>query len=158
MKIYTVHRRPGAADTDLNSVRFVPDGFAWWGFLVPLVWLLVKRLWLAAVIFILVSLALGAAITLVGLGDGWAFAATLPVNLFVGLEGRQWLRAKLARRGYVEDGVAAGGSLEEAELSYFSRQGQRLAPPPPSAAAQAPARPPAGAQGVGLFPAAGRSL
>jgi len=155
MKIYTVHRRPGAADTDLKSVRLVPDGFAWGGFVFPLLWLLVQRLWLAALLFAVASFALGAAITQAGLGDGWAFAATLPVNLLVGLEGRQWLRAKLARLGYVDDGVAAGNSLEEAELAYFSRLERR--PAPAAGIAVAPARPAIG-EGVGLFPAAGRPV
>ncbi|MCC0055428.1 MAG: DUF2628 domain-containing protein [Rhodobiaceae bacterium] len=157
MKIYTVHRRPGAADTDLKSVRLVPDGFTWWGILVPLLWLLVNRLWLAAIVFVLVSLALGAVISLSGLSDGWALAATLPVNLYVGLEGRQWLRAKLARLGYGEDGVAAGNSLEEAELAYFSRLGQRILPPAASATPAGPAKP-VGAEGIGLFPAPGRPV
>jgi len=158
MKIYTVHRRPGAADTDLGSVRFVRDGFAWWGFLLPLLWLLAGRLWLATLVFLAVSLALGALIQLSGIAGFWALLATLPVNLYVGLEGRQWQRAKLARLGFIDEGIVAGRTLEEAELAYFARLRQGRAGP--GATPPAAARPilPAPAPGIGLFPPPGRPV
>lgn len=121
MKIYTVHRLPGTTATDVRSVRFIRDGFAWLGLAVPLLWLLFNRLWLATAIYVAVMICATIAAELAGIGEAMAFPLSLLSGLFIGLEGNKWHRAKLRRLGFIDDGVVGGASLEDAELAYFSR-------------------------------------
>lgn len=119
MRIYSVHQGPGTVDGE--GTLLLPEGFAIWAFLFPLGWLFVKRLWLALALIFAAQLIIGAMEA-----DGWISAAPaaalqLCVSLFVGLEGRNWLRAKLLRQGYLERGIVVGRNCEEAEVRWFAR-------------------------------------
>jgi hypothetical protein len=50
MLTYTAHRRAELLldDDDGNSVVFIKDGFSWPAFVIPFVWMIWHRLWLAA--------------------------------------------------------------------------------------------------------------
>jgi hypothetical protein len=84
MRVYTVHYRPGSVAPDRDAV-LVKEGFNWPAFLV------------AAVVAGAVTGPLGP----------FADAAGLALAVFLGAEANDWRRAWLARRGYVEQVVAA---------------------------------------------------
>jgi hypothetical protein len=119
----------------------VKEGFAWGGFIAPLLWLLYNRLWRDFFLFILVNTAI---IILVQLAGGNATAvgwATALVNLAFGFEARNIHRAALGRRGYTLIGVVTGRDLEDAERRFLSEwlpgaapQAKAAEPPSPEPA------------------------
>jgi predicted small integral membrane protein len=106
-----------------DDVIFIRDGFAVLGFVVPLVWLTWHRLWLHAALYFCVAGLLAALVVwsqepMLGAASA---VATLGLNLFVGLEGGNWLAQSWANRNYVGLDVIPAGSLNEAEGFYASR-------------------------------------
>jgi Protein of unknown function (DUF2628) len=160
MAIYTVHAPP---DTPPEAVAermvFVKDGFSWPALLIPLIWLLYRRLWLGLLLY-LAFVALVVAVD-AGLGETAAqIVAVLGAILFA-LEANNLRRWQLARRGWREVGETEGRGLEEAELRFFHRWAARPEPaaaPAPRVRPQAPwgrmARAPEGDDPhvLGLFP------
>ena len=113
MARYVVMEPPAGAD----DARIIRDGFALFGFLLPPLWLLWHRLWVAAL------LAFGVMFGLSVLGEvaGFGLAAptlSLLVSLFVGLEGRAMAIRALERRGWTEVAAFKVGSLADAEIRY----------------------------------------
>ncbi len=145
MTIYTVHLQ----GEDAQGARFVPEGFAWGGFVFAPLWLLGQRLWLAFLLWC-AAMALIFAVPL-----GLSFAAkelcVFLIALLVGFEGHQWLRQKLVRDGKPLADIVNADTREDAELIFFHRWGEgqspvREAPPRPAPQGFATATP------LGLFP------
>jgi hypothetical protein len=115
MRLYTVHAaapRAGSVpvtgtDPDARPPVLVREGFAVWAFLLGPVWFLANRLWVEA----LALLALTVAALLLLPGDA-AGIALLALAVLAGMEGRDRLRARLARQGLPARGVIAAESLE----------------------------------------------
>ena len=126
MRIYTVHEGPGTLAEE--GTRFVRDGFVWPGFLFTLFWLVAKRLWWPLAGMLALTFLVGVAQSL-GLPPAGAFALDMAIALLIGLEGRNWERARLARRGFRECGVVAGADLDEAEARWFASVPQKPAAP-----------------------------
>jgi len=159
MASYTVFAPPvsasgGAGDAD--RLIFVRDGFSWGAFLIPVLWLLYRRLWIALCFYALFLVA----IELAGrfLGAPTAAALGLLGALFLGFEGAVLRRWALARRGFVETGLVDAASQEEAEIRYF----HGAAEPASADRGPAPVVPPTRfarseptAEIVGLFPTPG---
>jgi hypothetical protein len=156
MPLWTVHSKvegPAAIRAGANDVRFVREGFNWPAFLVPLLWLVVKGMWIVLLLATAVEMAvvaLGASfklpdlvITILGLG----------INLVMGFAGNDLYRWTLMRAGYREIGLAAGNDLDEAELRFFSELPEFRPPAPAPSLAPAPAMPDA----LGLFSQPGRA-
>lgn len=110
MRLYTVHAPPPEAPRPLPPV-LLREGFALWPFLFGFLWFLARRLWLAG----LAMLALGIAI-LALLPPPAQGVALLALHLLAGFEANDLLRARLARRGLVEQGVIAAPDLD---LAWF---------------------------------------
>jgi len=103
MTTYSVYLPSSLAYTRANLAeksRVIPDRFSWGGFLVPLLWLLLNRLWLNALILFAVEIGLAFGASRLGVPPGVSFGIGLILMLMVGLEGRGWLCAALERRGY----------------------------------------------------------
>lgn len=102
---------------DERDVVFLRDGFAWLAFLVPPLWLLAHRLWLAGTVVL--ALLLGAA--LLERTATYALVAplvSLMVSLFAGLEGNAMRIAAYRRRGWLERAVIEADDLHDAETRY----------------------------------------
>lgn len=160
MTIYTVHAAPASAPGGADEAErmiFVKDGFCWPAFLIPVIWMLYRRLWVALCLYALFAVGL----EIVGrtLGAPTATALGLLGALYLGVEGSTLRRWSLARRRFVERGVAEGRSLEEAEMRFFHRLAGATpagADPVEGGAAAGPvARPSFSADIVGLFPTPG---
>lgn len=109
---------------------FVRDGFHLLALLLPFVWLLFQRLWFAAFTVLGVSILLGLAGGLLGIGHAVPLFSLL-VGLFVALEGPQWTIARLTRKGFRARAALEAANLDEAEIRYFSgREAPEPAKPP----------------------------
>jgi hypothetical protein len=120
---YTVHEpHPVAEDIDERATRlvFVKEGFAVLAFAIPALWLLLNRLWLALLLFLVVSVGLAALITYAGGSPTLAAWAMFVLNLIFGFEARNIHRGVLARKGYDVIGVVTGSDLEDAERRFLS--------------------------------------
>lgn len=124
MLTYTAHRRqdPLMQDQaeDGKGIVFVKDGFSWPAFFIPLFWMLWHRLWLPLVGYVGVV----ALIVLAGYGFSWPDNLTggmgLLANLFVGLEGNNFRRRALAKRGFEEVADIVANDGEEASYRFFA--------------------------------------
>lgn len=120
MASYIVLNPPGATGKDEDAL-FVRDGFSWFGFLLPLIYLLWHRLWL-------MGFALLGAI----IGLSWlALLTELPVlpliltimaGLYVGLEGGRMCAAQRLKEGWTETSVVVASRLANAEGLYFGTE------------------------------------
>lgn len=103
MTTYSVYLPSSLAYTRANLAeksRVISDRFSWGGFFVPLLWLLLNRLWLNALVLFAVEMGLTFGASRLGVPPGVSFGIGLILMLMVGLEGRRWLCAALERRGY----------------------------------------------------------
>ena len=165
MSIYTVHQPPldsGAAAAEPYRFVFVRDGFSWWAFLLTPFWMLRHRLWLALLVYVLISAAVDVGLRALGASVFAVVLAGLLISLLAGLEAGTLRRFKLTCRRWRNIGVVTGDDLEDAERRFFDvwiRQTPARRPPsPPSAppsGAAAPAPPAAPSGVIGLFPEPG---
>lgn len=111
-----------AAKVRGGETVFVPDAFAAIALVVPFFWLLWHRLWFAAAMVALVSIAM----TLLEPAAPLSIAAAgVLVGIFVALEGPGWRIAKLSRQGWREAGSVRAASLAEAEIRWFHGRGRQ---------------------------------
>ena len=119
---------------------FVRDGFYTLALILPVVWLLLQRLWFEAIAALGVTILLGVAGSALGISNAVPLI-TLLFSLFVALEGANWKITKLKRQGYVEKAPIDASDLEEAEIRYFYSLEEAADPveaPAPEWAQQAP--------------------
>lgn len=116
MKIFTVHIKPG--DSGAGAV-FVPEGFSIWAFLFQPFWALYHRLWLVAVLMVLVALGLEVLAVRMQLSETQAWLLQFLLAVLIGAEARDFWRWTLTRRGYETRAALAGDDEEEAEIRYF---------------------------------------
>jgi hypothetical protein len=123
MKIFTAHRPPQASQ---EEAVFIKEGFSWPAFFFPVIWLVVKRLWLPLILYLLVVALVFALAARLSLSDTFMLLAALALNLLLGMEGNERRRRAMARRGFIEEGPFVGKDVHEAELKYFHlRHGER---------------------------------
>ena len=97
----------------------IRDGFHFFAFLVPFIWLLVHRLWIEAGLALAAALAIGALGSLTGFG-AVAPVLSLLVGIYVGLEGAALRVAALQRRGWREWGIVEADNPRDAEIRYVT--------------------------------------
>jgi hypothetical protein len=150
----------GGRAGSVAEAAFIRDGFSLLAFLLPPLWLLWHRLWIAA------ALALGVLVLAAGLPHLTGFAIAAPllwllVSLFVGLEGNALRIAALSRRGWLSWGVVEAGNLDDADTHYIAETAGAEAdasdhvPAPPLSSANSVAAPVTGGP-VGLLLNPGR--
>lgn len=118
MAVYSIHLQ-GEGASGVAEAAFIRESFAWDAFLTGPFWLLQRRLWIAAALWIAAFFAL---VTLSGLGvlslaASWTIALLLE-TLF-GLEANRLLERKLAQRGYHLVEIVAASALDQAEFAFF---------------------------------------
>jgi Protein of unknown function (DUF2628) len=157
MRLWTVFepRHPASAGERVDNTLFIKDGFSWPGLFLSLPWLLIQRLWLGALIFVVLAVAAGLVGQHLPLSSDAGFLLGLLVNLWVGFEGNDMRRRKLLKKGYAQAGSVIAKTRMEAEEIFFAN---RLAPDEPTVP-YAPRRPlaprPAGDDAIGFFPRPG---
>lgn len=118
MPFYTVHLPP---DEDRERARFIREGVDLLALLVPLLWLLWHRLWLPLLVYIALVLTIGLAGRVIS-EPAVILLSSLP-GIYLFIEGRELVRARLARAGWQLKDVVEADNLAEAELRYFNRPG-----------------------------------
>jgi hypothetical protein len=147
MTVYTVHLQ----GDDAQAASFVPEGFAWRAFLVPPLWLLWHRLWLAFGLWCLAAAILTAApLHISSLTKEMFF---LLIAFLCGLEGQQWRRQKLIREGKPLTDVVSGDTADDAEIHFYHRWADQE--PPAVAVMTAPTQTPVDLHDVAAEPAFG---
>src|ERR1700710_2270275 len=100
MPVYTVHA-PVAAGPDVRGATdklvFVRDGFYFWAFLLGPFWLAWRRLWLALLGYIAVSIVGAVALFLLHAGGSTRLAVMLLIALLLGFEAASLRRWTLSR-------------------------------------------------------------
>jgi hypothetical protein len=122
MSIYTVHEPPlraGTAAPEPERYVFVRDGFSFWALLFGPLWMLRHRMWLAFVLYVVVTLGLEGLVAVAGASDAVVAAIGLLISLWVGLEAATLRRFTLRRRGWRDVGVISGEDREAAERRFF---------------------------------------
>ena len=125
MLTYTAHRQADAILPDQvddgRDLVFIKDGFSWPGFLIPFFWLIWHRLWLPLAVYLAaVALLALAGHVVFSLPDGLMTCLGLLLNLFVGLEGNNFRRRALAKRGFEEIADIVADNSETASYRFFS--------------------------------------
>ncbi len=127
LKIYTVHTKPNTRMEDVPPY-LVKEGVSWPGFFCGFLWLFYHRLWLVGALntlFFVGVMMLSYYEYLSAIANG---ALQLGQCVFIGLEGNNWLRSGLARRGYITAGVVTGENLLLAQRRYFEQYALEKAP------------------------------
>ena len=122
MAIYEAYMPPagrigGNSENALLNARFVKDTLAPLALFIPFLWLLFHGLWLETIAYVLIAIGTGAIMEL-----GWpaiGFALSLLPGLYLFIEGRELLAAKLRRKGWRFAGVVEADSEEAAERRFF---------------------------------------
>ena len=163
MPTYTVHEplpRKGESVTVPERFVFVRDGFYFWAFVLAPVWLLVRRLWLALLIYVALTVGIGIGLMFAGVPACARGVAEFLVALGIGFEAATIWRWTLARRGWKTLGFVVAEDQEIAEQRFFSEWTKQT-----GRALELPAEPfyarpiwrgqPAPSDVIGLFPEPG---
>ena len=165
MRTYTLHLPDGAEPGDpeaLEEAVLVRDGFSGAAFAFSVVWFLVHRLWLAALLVLAGLVALQLVLALAGAGSFTRFLAGLLFAFLVGLEANSLRRWTLERAGRPAVDLVRAADRDEAETKAFGRwlgeggSGQRTAPDKAAARSLPPHRASRAEPVIGLFPEAER--
>jgi hypothetical protein len=163
--VYSVYE-PIGEDDDIvvraDKIAFVKEGFCWPALIVPALWLIYHRMWIALIVFLVV---IGGVQWLFGTDPravqaaGWVTLGLTALFAFEANDLRGWA---LQRRGYRFAAVASGRDRHDAERAFFTawlpqqERASRPARPAPKAMrgddAPAPSRGGEGEEVIGLFP------
>jgi hypothetical protein len=107
-----------ANDRRGDAALFIRDSFHFLALVVPVLWLMLNRLWYEAVMVALVSLILVGSLSYLGLAQ-WSGFASFLIGLYIALEGSALQISASRRRGFVDEAIIDANSLREAEESYY---------------------------------------
>lgn len=159
MPTYTVHAPPArTGDSAPERFVFLRDGFHFWAFVAPVLWLLVYRQWLALAAYIVLTTVLMGGLVLLGLDASAVIAAAFCISLLVGFEAASIRRWTLRRRRWTTLGFVVGDNQDVAEQRFFARWAERGPPQTlERSAPNTPARPISQPTRdvIGLFPEPG---
>ena len=109
MKLWTAHEKPRA------SPVLVREGFSVGALLFGPIWLAAHRSWLPAVAALLLAIIIN-----VLTRPPASTILTIGLAVLTGLTGHDLVRWSIARRGYLESNIVAGGNEDEARAKLFS--------------------------------------
>jgi hypothetical protein len=139
----------------------VRDGFHGWAFLLAPFWLIGYRLWLALLLYAVVTAVVAVGLAALGASLGAQAIAAFCIALLIGFEASTIRRWTLTRRGWPMLGFVVGEDRDTAEQRFFTQWAARgqAVPQPAAAPRAAPMRrgPPTGRDVIGLFPEPGQS-
>lgn len=116
-KIYTAYTHLEKTDPAERTV-LVREGFSVWAFLLHVLWLLANRLWLAAVVFVLLLVTLDYVGRVYHLSHVSIWTLQFLMQLILGFMAHDLQRTKLQRRGFRFAGIVAAESELMAERRY----------------------------------------
>lgn len=138
MKIYSVHVNP-RSEKPLEDAVFVPEGFSIAAFIFNVFWALYHRLWLVALLFLVLMVASTLTGKLLGLHPSSQFVLDLGTRLLLGMIAYDSWRASLERKGWITTDIIVAGNLLEATHRFYDRHAGRNPQPLFQNATPAPA-------------------
>lgn len=121
--VCSVHERPDhAADLQQRAAElvFLHDGFSWPVALFTPVALIVRRAWLATLVYLALSASIVVGLDAIGAGPGAYVLALLALGIIFGFEAVNFERWSLSAFGWNELAVVSGADTEECELRFFN--------------------------------------
>ncbi|MCV3767209.1 DUF2628 domain-containing protein [Rhizobium sp. TRM95796] len=128
---------------------FIRDGFSWGAFLLPLPWMLYRRLWLITVLSVVALFITSLAAEEFGL-DGLSLAFGLILSLWTGFEGGHLRAMHLEKKGWRIEDVINAPDIDTAEAIYFEARADKTPAPPSPRPMMPEARPGAPRPSVAL--------
>lgn len=164
MPTFTVHEPPPRKDESVTAPErfvFVRDGFYFWAFVLAPVWLFVRRLWLALLIYIVLTIIIAVGLKFAQVPAFARGICELLVALGIGFEAATIWRWTLQRRGWKTLGFVVAEDQEIAEQRFFAEWTKGAGRTDETPAAPTYARPvwrgaPAPSDVIGLFPEPGQ--
>ena len=123
MPVYTVHA-PTAHAADFRATDkfvFVRDGFHFWAMVLGPLWLIAKRLWLALLGWVVITVALEVAVAQFAGGRLAATGVGILIAVLMGLEASTLQRWTYSRRKWRQLDVVVADDEETAERRFFDR-------------------------------------
>lgn len=117
-KIYVVYEKPEASEPT-ERVELVREGFALWAFILGILWLLGKRLWVLASMYFAVIIVCAVLTELLQFSEGGKLALQLWVQFMFGFHAYDLEGWWLKRRGYRFAGIIAAESVNAATRRYY---------------------------------------
>jgi len=117
MPLYRVVQKPNA-QSPLETI-YLAERFSWFAFVLPPVWALVHWMWLEALVWLVVTVGLGAASWLIG--DAAANWLYVLFALWIGFAATSLRVANLRRRGYGDAGFVGAVDEIAAEQDVIAR-------------------------------------
>ena len=117
MKVFTILEAP---DGKPDKAAFIPEGFAYFAFLLTFVWAFWHRMWVVGLVLFAIAMCLTVAVNLEWLGPGLASLVQFGIAAIFGLEARRLQVISLERAGYRRAGLIQASAMEAAELTYFA--------------------------------------
>lgn len=164
MPTFTVHEPPSRKGESIIAPErfvFIRDGFHFWAFVLGPVWLFVRRLWLALLIYAVFLTALELGLKIAGASSSVQSFTALVLAIAVGLEAATIWRWTLSRRGWKMLGFVVAEDVEIAERRFYAewlkQDGPRAddKPPEPNYGASAWHGKSSSSEVIGLFPEPG---
>jgi hypothetical protein len=122
LRVYTVHEPadPYADRIDrAEALRFVREGFSWSAALFAPLWMLLRGLWLALVVYLVGAVALSLLASAMGLSDEIRTVVFLALHVLIGFEADQIERWTLARNGWRMIGSITGENAVDCERRFL---------------------------------------
>lgn len=118
MPAFTIYEKPNQTlEETIENAKMVEHRFSYLIFLVPALWMLIKRLWLPLIAYILVSVGLAFLDNLIPL---WvSMAISLVIAIWIAAEAPNLLGWAIKRRGYKEVGMIYADNLDHCEARYI---------------------------------------
>jgi len=116
MASYLVLTPPAARPNDVDA-RFIADKFSWIAFVIPAIWLLFKRQWIAGIAVAILQ----SAVTILSSEPRAILAGLLielALRLLVALEGPAFVARRLESDGWTLQSIVTADHLTAAEMIY----------------------------------------
>ena len=154
MTLFTVHIPVGAHDPQeiADKIRLVPEKASFGAFLLGPIWLAAQGARLAAGAWVVAMAVLVGAVLLLDVAPPGLAAIVLLIQIFIGVEGHQMVRAAASRDRFQCVDVVNARDAEDAESLALRRLIAAQQPTRPAAPIYRPAN---DLPGIGLFPGAG---
>ncbi len=135
MAIYVVMEpSTSAVKKASESAVFIRDGFYFFGFISPVVWMIWHRLWVLAAVTFVVTIILSMVGEWAGIIAGVPLLSLL-ISFYIGIEGGVLRVSALRCAGWRQWGVIEANTIDDAEIRYLDALNDVASEHQPSAVA-----------------------
>ncbi len=118
MPAFSIYEKPNQPlEQTIDEAVMVAHRFSYMIFLVPAVWMLIKRLWLPLIAYILVSVGLAFLDSMIPFWT--SMLVSLIIAIWIAAEAPNLMGWALKRRGYEEVGLIYADTREHCEARYI---------------------------------------